>query len=161
MHGNSKFIPIIIFVLILMPTFAHAQTQNGSGGLPSIVPNSGMAKDYFGTILNKLQSSSQQSGLANSQFSNVTSSAKKATMSAIDLFSAVKYVIASIMGWIAPTILGYGLPNWAIPVLVWGMLGLTIYFVFRHIWKIVVVGLIIILLIFLFLLYGSGLIPHS
>lgn len=173
-----KFLAILIFSFILMPAFADTCTpttySNGTvvycftpvtptqqvqtSPMPSFVPNTGTIKDYFSTLFNKLQSSSQQSGLGNPQFGNVTSEAKKAIISGIDLFSSVKYLIAALMGWVAPTLLGYSLPNWVVPLMVWSMVGLTLYFVFKHIWKIVMTGLIIAIAIFIFLLFGSNLI---
>lgn len=175
-----KILAIIAFSFILLPAFADTCTPTTySNGTvvscftpqtpsqpvqtqysPSFLPNSATIKDYFSTLLNKLQSSSQQSGLGNSQFSNVTSEAKKAMVSGVDLFSSIKYLIGALVGVIAPTILGYNLPSWVIPVMVWSMIGLTLYFVFKHIWKIVIIATIIVTIILAFLLFGSNFIPH-
>lgn len=167
-----RILAILLLSCMMMPVFAQTvctPTANGtvctnpsqqSSSLP-YMPNSGLAKDYFSTLFGKLQSSSQQSGLANSQFSNVTNYAKKGVISAVDLFSSIKYVIGALMGWLAPTLLGYNLPSWVVPTLVWSLIGLAIYGVWKHIGKLIVSGLIIAVAIFIFLLFGSGFIPHS
>jgi hypothetical protein len=166
-----KIVAILLLSFMILPAFAQTVcTPSGSGtvctnpasqssSLP-YVPNSGMAKDYFNTLWSKLQSSSQQSGLGNSQFSNITAYAKKGTTSAVDLFSSIKYVIGALMGWIAPAVLGYNLPSWAVPTLVWSMVVLAIWGVWKHIGKLIVTGLIIAIAIFIFLLFGSASVPH-
>lgn len=113
-------------------------------------------KDYFGTILGKLQSASQQSGLGNQQLSNVTTEATKAVYTAIDLFSIIKYLLAALIGVIAPYIFHQQVPNWVVPLFIWVTLGITAYCVLKHIWKIVIIGVIVIIAIFIVLLFGSN-----
>ena len=150
---TKRLIFAIIFVssILVMPVFAQTL-------LPA-PPSSSTVKDYFSTLFNKLKSSTQQTGNGNPQISNVTDEAEKAVVSAVDLFSAVEYLFAALVGLVAVKIFGNNVPNFIIPLFFWIMIGLTAYGVLKHIWKLVVVGIIVIVAIFMLVLFGSNFLP--
>lgn len=158
MPTNRLIFAVPAFLLfITFPAFADTNST-----LPyylNPLPSSQGVNDYVNTLFGKLdQATTQMAGSNAPAVNNATNAVKTIITTGVDFFGAVKYLVAALLGLIIPKVFGVNVPPLVFPVTELIMMGLIAFAVWRHLWKIFFLALVIMIIVILVFLAGGVLI---